>query len=156
MSEKKIYRPNVAAVILSSAYPEVKEVFVAERSDINGAWQFPQGGIDEGESAKEALFRELKEEIGTDDIEVIAEYPEWISYDFPSKVASKMKPYAGQKQRYFLVKLNKGATIDLDTKHPEFSLFKFIGVDGIADVVANFKKPVYMRVIDYFKQEGYL
>ena len=156
MSEKKIYRPNVAAVILSSAYPEVKEIFVAERSDINGAWQFPQGGIDEGESAKEALFRELKEEIGTDDIEVIAEYPQWISYDFPSKVAAKMKPFAGQRQRYFLVKLNEGARINLDTKHPEFSLFKFIEVDGIANVVANFKKPVYTQVIDYFRQEGYL
>ncbi len=47
-------------------------------------WQFPQGGIDEGESSEEALFRELKEEIGTKKVEIIAEYPEWIAYDFPA------------------------------------------------------------------------
>ncbi|MCV6606853.1 MAG: RNA pyrophosphohydrolase, partial [Campylobacterales bacterium] len=69
----KKYRPNVAAVVLSSTYPEKCEVFLGERSDIEGAWQFPQGGVDQGESYKEALFRELKEEIGTDDIELVAE-----------------------------------------------------------------------------------
>ena len=156
MSEKKIYRPNVAAVILSSAYPQKKEIFVAERNDIVGAWQFPQGGIDEGESVKEALFRELKEEIGTDEIELIAEYPHWLSYDFPTKVADRMKPYAGQKQRYFLVKLLENASINLETSHPEFKDFKFIDVGTLESVVASFKKPVYTQVIDYFRQEGYL
>ena len=77
MESSKRYRPNVAAVIVSAKYPFVCEVFIASRSDIADAWQFPQGGIDEGETPKEALFRELKEEIGTDDIEVIGEYPKW-------------------------------------------------------------------------------
>lgn len=48
---------------------------------MDNIWQFPQGGIDKGESVKNALFRELKEEIGTDEVEIIAEYPEWLSYD---------------------------------------------------------------------------
>jgi len=156
MSEKKIYRPNVAAVIVSAAYPEKKEIFVAERSDINGAWQFPQGGIDEGESSHEALFRELEEEIGTKNVTVVAEYPEWISYDFPSKVALKMKPYSGQKQQYYLVKLESDAVINLDTQHPEFSDYKYIDVNDVENVVASFKKPVYTKVIEYFKNEGYL
>ena len=68
MSQQKFYRPNVAAIIVSSAYPQVKEIFIAERNDLAGVWQFPQGGIDEGETSEEALFRELKEEIGTNKV----------------------------------------------------------------------------------------
>ncbi len=63
MQTTKSYRPNVAAVILSSRYPYKCEFFVAHRSDIRNAWQFPQGGIDEGETPREALKRELLEEI---------------------------------------------------------------------------------------------
>ena len=66
--EKKKLRPNVAAIILSSKYPAKCEIFIASRTDIPNAWQFPQGGIDEGENTKEALLRELEEEIGTKDI----------------------------------------------------------------------------------------
>lgn len=156
MSESKFYRPNVAAVIVSSEYPGKKEIFIAERSDLLGVWQFPQGGIDEGESAEEALFRELKEEIGTNKVEMVAEYPEWISYDFPSHVAAKMVPYAGQKQRYFLVRLKPSAKIDLDTHHPEFRAYRFSDLDSLFDNIAHFKKPIYEQVIAYFKAEGYL
>ena len=78
---QKPYRPNVAAIILSPEYPKKKRIFMAERSDIKTVWQFPQGGIDKGESAREALFRELKEEIGTDMIEVIAELDEEVVRD---------------------------------------------------------------------------
>ena len=70
---EKRYRPNVAAVILSPKYPSECEFFIAQRNDIKGAWQFPQGGIDEGENPREALFRELSEEIGTSEIEIIAD-----------------------------------------------------------------------------------
>ncbi len=156
MTEKKFYRPNVAAIIVSSDYPEIKNIFIAERSDLEGVWQFPQGGIDEGESAEEALFRELGEEIGTKKVEIIAEYPEWIAYDFPAHIAQKMAPYAGQKQRYYLVRLKKGAKIDLDTKHPEFKAYRFVDVDDLMGHVAHFKKPVYEQVISHFRTKGYL
>jgi putative (di)nucleoside polyphosphate hydrolase len=156
MTEKKFYRPNVAAIIVSHEYPEIKDVFIAERSDLVGVWQFPQGGIDEGESSEEALFRELEEEIGTNKIEIIAEYPEWIAYDFPSHIAAKMAPYAGQKQRYYLVRLKKGAKIDLDTKHPEFKAYRFVAIDELLTHIAHFKKPVYERVISHFRTKGYL
>ncbi|NOQ31070.1 MAG: RNA pyrophosphohydrolase [Helicobacteraceae bacterium] len=156
MSEDKLYRPNVAAIILSNEYPQKKEIFLAERSDMSNIWQFPQGGIDEGESAEEALFRELEEEIGTDKVKIVAEFPEWISYDFPQGVAKRMKPYAGQKQRYYLVKLKKKAIINLETKHPEFISHKFVSVDELFDHVAHFKKPVYEKVVKYFKSEGFL
>ena len=72
MQEKK-YRPNVAIIVLAPTYPFDCKVLVAQRSDIKGAWQFPQGGIDDGETPRDALFRELEEEIGTNKVEIIAE-----------------------------------------------------------------------------------
>jgi len=152
---EKVYRPNVAIVILSAEYPHKQDVFIAERSDLTDIWQFPQGGIDEGESAEEALFRELEEEVGTRDVKIIAEYPEWISYDFPSHVAKKMHPFSGQTQRYFLVQLNEGAKINIDTEIPEFSDHKFVDFVDLHKYIAHFKRPVYEKVLDYFKEEGY-
>jgi len=156
MESVKPYRPNVAAIIVPPEYPDVKKIFIAERSDISGIWQFPQGGIDKGESPEEALIREIEEEIGTKKVEVIAEYPEWLTYDFPEHIARKMRPYDGQKQRYYLVRLKKKAKVNLDTKHPEFIDYKFIELDELFDYVAHFKKPIYEEVIEYFKAEGYL
>ncbi|HFB53687.1 MAG TPA: RNA pyrophosphohydrolase [Sulfurimonas autotrophica] len=156
MSKNEKYRPNVAMIIVSQNYPDKKELFIAQRNDLTDIWQFPQGGIDKGEEVKEALFREMEEEIGTDAAEIVGEYPEWISYDFPEKIAKKMKPYKGQTQRYFLLKLGKDAKINLATKHPEFINYKFVDVDKVLEYTAHFKKPVYETVINYFKKEGLL
>lgn len=156
MSKQELYRPNVAMIIVSNNYPQKKEIFIAQRNDLKDVWQFPQGGIDKGEEVKEALFRELEEEIGTDKAKIVGEYPEWISYDFPEKVAKKMKPYIGQTQRYFLLKLKKNAKINLATAHPEFDDYKFVSVDEVLGLTVHFKKPVYDKVINYFKKEGLL
>ncbi len=155
MSKKDLYRPNVAMIIVSNNYPKDKDIFIAHRNDMYGIWQFPQGGIDNGEKVKEALFRELKEEIGTKKAEIIGIYPEWITYDFPKKIAKKMKPYKGQKQRYFLIRLKKKAKINIQTKHPEFNDYKFVNVKKVLNYTSHFKKPVYEKVLSYFKEEGY-
>ncbi|WP_276952880.1 RNA pyrophosphohydrolase [Helicobacter rodentium] len=154
--ETKTYRPNVAAIILSPKYPLVCELFIASRTDIRNAWQFPQGGIDKSESPKEALFRELKEEIGTDKVDIVAEYPEWISYDFPPQVVEKMYPYDGQIQKYFLVRLQKQGKIDIDTEKPEFDAYKFVQLGDLFNHITYFKRPVYKQVLEYFKRKGYL
>ncbi len=155
MQKQKTYRPNVAAVILSSRYPDKCEFFVAHRSDIKNAWQFPQGGIDEGETPREALKRELLEEIGCDNVEVLGEYPEWISYDFPKVSRGKTYPFDGQTQKYFLVRLKEDAEINLDAYHiPEFAEYKFVEYDQLFKKVTYFKRQVYRRVIDYFIKEG--
>jgi putative (di)nucleoside polyphosphate hydrolase len=156
MKNKEVYRPNVAMIIVSPNYPEKKEIFIAQRNDLTDIWQFPQGGIDEGEEVKEALFRELEEEIGTNDVTILHEYPKWISYDFPPKIANKMKPFVGQKQKYFLVKLSENAKINIQTKHPEFNAYKFVKVEDVLKQSASFKQVVYETVIDYFKKEEYL
>lgn len=156
MKNIKPYRPNVAAVIMSCDYPKTKEIFLSKRNDMDGIWQFPQGGIDKGETPKEALFRELKEEIGTNDIKIIAKYPKWITYDFPKDIKKQMKPFYGQTQIYYLVQLKQKAVIDLKTKHPEFISYKFTSVKKVMQKVTQFKKPIYQEVIKYFKQKGYL
>ncbi|ABS44569.1 RNA pyrophosphohydrolase [Campylobacter jejuni] len=156
MENEKNYRPNVAAIVLSSSYPFECKIFIAKRSDMDNIWQFPQGGIDKGESAKNALFRELKEEIGTDEVEIIAEYPEWLSYDFPGKIVKKMYPYDGQIQKYFLVRLKHGATININTKHPEFDDYQFVSVKQIFEMINHFKKNIYVKVIKYFEEKGYI
>ncbi|ECL3694309.1 RNA pyrophosphohydrolase [Campylobacter jejuni] len=156
MENEKNYRPNVAAIVLSSSYPFECKIFIAKRSDMDNIWQFPQGGIDKGESVKNALFRELKEEIGTDEVEIIAEYPEWLGYDFPSKIVKKMYPYDGQIQKYFLVRLKHGATININTKHPEFDDYQFVSVKQIFEMINHFKKNIYVKVIKYFEEKGYI
>lgn len=153
---KKNYRPNVAAIVLSSKYPEKVEILLANRIDLNNVWQVPQGGIDEGESPRKALYRELKEEIGTDCIEVIASNPKWISYDFPKVIGHKMYPYDGQIQKYYLVRLKEEAVVDIDTDEPEFDDFQFVQLESFFDYVNYFKRNVYKEVLDYFKKEGFI
>ncbi|MFZ9659743.1 MAG: RNA pyrophosphohydrolase [Arcobacteraceae bacterium] len=154
--KEKNYRPNVAAIVLSSSYPLKCEILIASRIDIKDAWQFPQGGIDGDETPEQALYRELKEEIGTDEVEIIAEYPGWVSYDFPLSVAKNMAPFDGQTQKYYLVKLKKGAKVNINTELPEFGEFKFVKRANLNEYITFFKRTVYKQVLQHFKQEGYI
>jgi putative (di)nucleoside polyphosphate hydrolase len=158
MQTQKRYRPNVAAVILSSDYPQKCEFFLGKRSDIKNVWQFPQGGIDDGETPVEALLRELQEEIGCNSVDVIAEYPHWIKYDFPNgAVARKMYPFDGQTQKYFLVKLKDSAKINLDSYHePEFEEYRYVEYEQLLKKATYFKRRVYRRVIEHFVREGHI
>ncbi len=155
MKRIKRYRPNVAAVILSSKYPDKCEFFVAHRTDIKNAWQFPQGGIDEGETPQEALLRELMEEIGCNDVEILGEFPEWITYDFPPTSKGKQYPFDGQTQKYFLVRLKDESKIDLNAfEIPEFKEYDFVGYEALIPKVTYFKRKIYRKVISYFMNEG--
>ncbi len=158
MEKYKEYRPNVAAIVLSSDYPKCHKFLIARRKGMRKGWQFPQGGIDEGETPQIALFRELKEEIGTNDIEIISEYPKWISYDFPkSSKTSRRYPFRGQRQKYFLVKLKENAKIDLSAfEIPEFEEYKYVELDELFHTITFLKRRVYKKVINYFIQKGFL
>lgn len=79
------YRPNVGLMVLNSQ----GHVFTGQRLDnLGAAWQMPQGGIDEGEDAHAAAFRELQEETGisAEMVEILAQSTDWISYDFPAEL----------------------------------------------------------------------
>lgn len=154
--KERRYRPNVAAIILSAKYPHTCEIFIASRNDIKDAWQFPQGGIDKHESPQKALLRELEEEIGTREVDIIAEHPGWVSYDFPETVAPKMYPYDGQTQKYFLVRLRSDSLINLQTEEPEFNDYKFVSYEELFNHITYFKRPLYKRVLEHFKRKGYL
>src|SRR3984957_3644835 len=83
-------------------------VLCAERRDRPGAWQMPQGGVQKGEAAHVAALRELKEEIGTDNAEILAMMPEKVSYEFPDWLQHKegvyRGKYRGQEQRWFALR----------------------------------------------------
>jgi len=158
MESHQNYRPNVAAIVLSADYPEKCEFMIARRKGMRKGWQFPQGGIDADESPEEALHRELREEIGTDRVEIIAEYPEWISYDFPKTSRNPRRyPFKGQRQKYFLVRLKEEAVIDLEAfEIPEFEEYKFVTMEELFRRITFFKRKVYRQVIDHFIKEGLL
>jgi putative (di)nucleoside polyphosphate hydrolase len=144
-----VYRPNVAAILQR----ENGDIFVAERLNIKGAWQFPQGGIDPGEDAETALFRELEEEIGVKrELLEIIQRRDGYRYAF-SKGRLKYGIYGGQEQTYFLCRFaGKDADFDLSATHREFASFKWIKpADFKMDWVPKFKRHVYRQVmLDFF------
>src|SRR5215213_8797201 len=102
------YRPCVGAIVLNKD----NHVFVGmrkggpEQQDHSFAWQMPQGGIDEGEQPFECVLRELYEETNIRSVELIAEYPCWLSYDLPPELAGKAwkGKYRGQAQKWFVLR----------------------------------------------------
>lgn len=134
------------------------DVFVARRNDIpDDAWQMPQGGIDEGEDPRAAAFRELREEIGTDAAEIIAESKTWLRYDLPKEILDKArdKRWRGQQQKWFVMRfMGSDADINLETEHPEFSAWKWIPVNELPGLVVSFKRHVYLDLLSEFPKIG--
>ncbi len=144
------YRPCVGIMLLN---PEGL-VLVAERNDAPGAWQMPQGGIDPEETPAEAAFRELQEEIGTDAAEIMAESPDWVTYDLPPHLVGKVWKgrYRGQRQKWFLMRfIGQDSDIRLDTEHPEFMAWRWAPAAQLPDLIVPFKRAVYEQVVALFR-----
>ncbi len=112
------------------------------------AWQFPQGGIHEGESPLEAMHRELYEELGLrpNQIECVQETTEWFSYYLPKKFRRRFSEVCvGQRQKWFLLRfLADDAAINLNaTGTPEFDAFKWVDVSQTIEEVVDFKRDMY-------------
>jgi putative (di)nucleoside polyphosphate hydrolase len=148
------YRPGVGIMLLNSR----GEVFVARRIDmVEDAWQMPQGGIDGGEEPRAAAFRELREEIGTDKAEIIAESGSWLRYDLPDGVTQSTWEgrWRGQRQKWFIMRFcGTDADIDLDTDHPEFDAWKWVPVSELPELVVSFKRQVYIDLLSEFPDIG--
>lgn len=148
------YRPGVGIMLLNRA----GQVLVAQRIDMaRAAWQMPQGGIDKGESPRAAAWRELKEEIGTDAAELIAESRGWLRYDLPAEVAARRwrGRYRGQTQKWFVFRfLGRDEDIDIATEKPEFSEWKWADMAELPELIVPFKRAVYRSLIDEFGHLG--
>src|SRR5262252_462877 len=135
MSSDLPYRPCVGIMLLNHE----DRVFVGKRIDqtVEG-WQMPQGGIDKGETPRQAALRELQEEVGTDKVEIIAEMDEWVTYDLPEHligVAFHGK-YRGQKQKWFALRFTgEDADIDLHTHEPEFAKWRWASMEELPSLI---------------------
>ena len=143
------YRRCVGAVLFNRD----GRVLVARRADLPnaegspGGWQLPQGGIDKGEDPRVAIFRELEEEVGTAKAEIIAEHPDWLTYDLPAELIGKALggKYRGQKQRWFALRfLGEDSDIRLDLDpHPEFDAWRWARLEELPALAVAFKRAIY-------------
>ncbi len=149
MNDKK-YRNNVCAVIRRKPDNSVL-VFHRKGFPSHEGWQFPQGGIDVQKDLISELKRELREEIGTDDILIITILPNTYVYDFPENIALKHKRYCGQRQRWVLVQLNGDERdINFNGKDVEFDDYQWVTAGRAISMIIDFKKDVYNKALRNF------
>ncbi|MEO0370579.1 MAG: RNA pyrophosphohydrolase [Pseudomonadota bacterium] len=147
------YRPCAGVMLVNQS----GEVFVGQRKDSDvAAWQMPQGGIDPGESPRDAALRELEEETGVPAalVTVEAETDGWVRYDLPDHLVGKLWKgrYRGQEQKWFLMRFH-GADGDVNifTDHQEFSEWRWLPVGELVGNIVPFKRSVYEQVLAEFE-----
>ena len=133
-----------------------KEILVGRRLDHpSGYWQMPQGGIDENENPKEAVWREMMEEIGTNKAKLIKISNQWINYDIPPETLKTLPwghKYIGQRQKWFAFDfLGEDQDINVGTDNPEFSEWKWAKMNSIVGHIVPFKRNVYSIILEEFK-----
>ena len=149
MIDAQGFRPNVGIVIAN----EAGRLLWARRVGGRDAWQFPQGGIHEGETPEEALFRELKEEVGLDEdaVEILGSTRGWLRYRLPRRYQRKgQNPVCiGQKQKWYLLRLlaSDEAVVLTDNDKPEFDHWQWVSYWYPLDQVVFFKREVYRRAL---------
>jgi len=153
MLDREGYRPNVGIVLLNSR----NEVFWGKRVGQH-SWQFPQGGIQHGESPEQAMYRELQEEVGLlpEHVQIIGRTRDWLRYDVPEEYLRRQNTtrvhraaYRGQKQIWFLLRL-VGLDSDIQlraSEHPEFDAWRWVPFWIQLDAVIGFKREVYQLAL---------
>lgn len=144
MLDREGFRPNVGIILLNQR----NQVFWGKRIRTH-SWQFPQGGIDRGETPEQAMFRELHEEVGLqpDHVRIVARTRDWLRYEVPDRFIRRDARgfYKGQKQIWYLLQLT-GHDWNLNlraTSHPEFDAWRWNDYWVPLDVVVEFKRGVY-------------
>jgi putative (di)nucleoside polyphosphate hydrolase len=153
-SDLPFYRPAVGIMLLNP----VGFAFIGRRIDMPAglaAWQMPQGGIDPGETPRQAALRELKEEVGTDKAEILAETRGWLHYDLPSDIAPRMwgGRWRGQRQKWFLMRFTgEDSDINPATEHPEFDAWEWVEPRRLPELIVPFKRPLYCDLLGEFRE----
>lgn len=146
------YRPCVGIALFN----DEGHVFVGERLDSPGAWQMPQGGIDDGETAKQAFFREMKEEIGTDKAEILKILDSPLRYDLPPHLLGHLWDgrWGGQEQTWIAARFTgTDKDINIQDHDPvEFDKWKWVPLDQVIDLIVPFKQDTYRKVIQAFSK----
>ncbi|HEY7772595.1 MAG TPA: RNA pyrophosphohydrolase [Marinagarivorans sp.] len=148
MIDAEGFRPNVGIMLMN---PQ-GQLLWARRLGGQNAWQFPQGGIKSDESPEQALYRELKEEVGltADQVSVVDVTRGWLRYRLPKRFVRQQQPVCiGQKQKWFLLEY-KGADSGIDLSgdgHPEFDTWEWVSYWYPLNRVVNFKRDVYRRAM---------
>ena len=145
-------RIGVGAVLLNRN----NQVFVGKRRDnpIN-KWQMPQGGVDNNEKLVDALKRELYEETSVKSYKIIHELDRWLTYELPENLLGKIwrGKYRGQKQKWFILRFSgEESEINVNTKKPEFSKWKWVDIESLPDIIVDFKKKVYEELLMEIKK----
>ncbi|XP_062227204.1 nudix hydrolase 26, chloroplastic-like [Phragmites australis] len=151
------YRTNVGICLANTS---LTKIFSASRINIPSAWQMPQGGIDEGEEPRAAAVRELREETGVTSAEIVAEAPNWLTYDFPLDVRERLNAtrwgtdWKGQAQKWFLFRFTgNDDEINLNgdgSEKPEFAEWTWMTPQQVIEKAVDFKKPVYEEALKHF------
>ncbi len=148
MIDRDGYRPNVGIILCNGK----NEVFWGKRVREH-AWQFPQGGIKAGESPEQAMFRELKEEVGLDSchVKILGRTRDWLRYEVPQHWVRRESRalYRGQKQIWYLLRLiGRDCDVCLRySQHPEFDAWRWHEYWVPLDAVIEFKREVYRRAL---------
>jgi putative (di)nucleoside polyphosphate hydrolase len=149
-AENLSYRPAAGMVVLNRE----GLVFVGKRIDqTQEAWQMPQGGIDDGEDPKTAALRELDEEIGTRNVAVLREHPDWLLYELPPHLVGVVweGKYRGQRLKWMAMRfLGQDREINVATAHAEFSEWKWVKSTEVLQLVVPFKREVYAQALTAF------
>ena len=148
MVDEEGFRPNVGIILANDR----GQVLWARRIG-QDAWQFPQGGIKAQESPEQALFRELREEVGLDaaSVEIIACTRGWLRYRLPKRYLkhNEATNFVGQKQKWFLLRMLAGdhcVCVD-GTDRPEFDGWRWVSYWYPVGQVVAFKRDVYRRAL---------
>ena len=145
-------RDGVGVIILNKK----NEVFVGKRKDNPiDKWQMPQGGIDDGEDYISAMKRELLEETSIKSIEILKEIDGFFEYQLRNNLVGIIwkGKFRGQKQKWFITRfIGDEKEINLKTQHPEFIEWKWILPDKLPEVIVNFKKEMYIKLLKNIKE----
>jgi putative (di)nucleoside polyphosphate hydrolase len=147
------YRPGVGIMLLNRD----GLAFVGHRIRIPARlakWQMPQGGIDAGEPPRQAALRELREEIGTDRADILAESRGWFEHEVPDEIAQGMMGgrYRGNRQKWFAIRFTgTDADINLATEHPEFDAWKWVRPECLPELIVPFMRSLYLDILAEFR-----